>query len=37
MNLIDLSGSENISKISGNINQSIRALNNIINKLSQNN
>ena len=37
LNLIDLSGSENISKISGNINKSILALNNIINKLSQNN
>ena len=37
LNIIDLSGSENISKVNGNINKSIITLNNIINKLSQNN
>ena len=37
LNLIDLAGSENISKINGNINKGIITLNNIINKLSQNN
>ena len=37
LNLIDLSGSENISKVNGNINKSIITLNNVINKLSQNN
>ena len=37
LNLVDLSGSENISKINSNINKSIISLNNIINKLSQNN
>ena len=37
LNLIDLSGSENISKVNGNINKSLITFNNIINKLSQNN
>ena len=37
LNLVELSGSENILKPCGNINKSIIAFNNVINKLSQNN
>ena len=37
LNLVELSGSENISKPCGNINKGIISLNNVINKLSQNN
>ena len=37
LNLAELSGSENILKPCGNINKSIIAFNNVINKLSQNN
>jgi len=37
LNLVELSGSENILKPCGNINKGIIAFNNVINKLSQNN
>ena len=37
LNLVELAGSENISKPCGNINKGIISLNNVINKLSQNN
>ena len=37
LNIVDLAGSENISKPVGNNNKSIIALNNVINKLSQKN
>ena len=37
LNLVELSGSENILKPCGNINKGIISFNNVINKLSQNN